>query len=138
MQRHPYRLKLSLQVTCFAWLVGLGLLFGAVESFAQPALASLEQDRKTARVQATYLTHLVNFTYWQEGHLPESGESPKVVILGGESRGFVQSLRFLVRQRALKISGQLVELHHFDIGQETEAKLHAPRSCLETFASQNR
>tara|TARA_B100001093_G_scaffold373945_1_gene358958 strand:- start:167 stop:802 length:636 start_codon:yes stop_codon:yes gene_type:complete len=133
MQHYPYKFKLSLQVTCFAWLVCFGLLFGSVESFAQPALASLEQDRRTARVQATYLTHLVNFTYWQEGHLPESGESPKVVILGGESRGFVQSLRFLVRQRALKISGQLVELHHFDIGQETEAEKMLSDGCQVVF-----
>ena len=133
MQHYSYKFNLSFKVACFAWFVGLGLLFGSVESYAQPVLASLEQDRRTARVQATYLTHLVNFTYWQESHLPERGESPKVVILGSENRGFIQSLRFLVRQRALKISGQLVELHHFDIGQEMEAEKMLSGGCQVVF-----
>jgi hypothetical protein len=127
------RLKLSLQVTCIACLFCVGFLFGPVESYAQPALASLEQDRRTARVQATYLTHLVNFTYWKKEHLPKQGDSPKLVILGDENRGFVESLRFLVRQRALKISDQLVELHHFENGQDAEAEEMLSGGCQVVF-----
>ena len=88
---------------------------------AQAPKAS-EEERRTARVQATYLSHLVNFTRWEERHLPTGNQSPKIVVVGNESRGFVDSLQFLIRQNALKIEGQLVEFKHFDNSKKDEAR----------------
>lgn len=99
----------------FVLLGGLVLLlgFGTSSLLAQSTRAS-EEERRTARVQATYLTHLVNFTRWEKRHLPAEGESPKIIVVGNESRGFVDSLEFLIRQNALRIEGELVEFHYFE------------------------
>ncbi|MEK9633289.1 MAG: YfiR/HmsC family protein, partial [Opitutae bacterium] len=77
---------------------------------------------RTARVQATYLSHLVNFTRWEKRHLPAENEAPKIVVLGNESRGFVDSLEFLIKQNALRIEGELVEFHYFDNARKDEAR----------------
>ena len=95
---------------------------------AQAQKAS-EEERRTARVQATYLSHLVNFTRWEEGHLPTGNQSPKIVVVGNESRGFVDSLQFLIRQNALKIEGQLVEFKHFDNSKKDESREIIKQGC---------
>ena len=106
----------------FVLLGGLFLLlgFGTSSLQAQSTRAS-EEERRTARVQATYLTHLVNFTRWEERHLPAEGESPKIIVVGNESRGFVDSLEFLIKQNALRIEGELVEFNYFDNARKDEA-----------------
>jgi hypothetical protein len=88
-----------------------------------------EQERRTARVQATYLSHLVNFTRWEKRHLPAENEAPKIVVVGNESRGFVDSLEFLIRQNALKIEGESVEFHHFDNSRKAEAREMLKQGC---------
>ena len=88
---------------------------------AQGSKAS-EEERRTARVQATYLSHLVNFTRWEKRHLPEENEAPKIIVVGNESRGFVDSLAFLIRQNALKIEGESVEFQYFENSQKAEAR----------------
>ena len=88
---------------------------------AQAPKAS-EEERRTARVQATYLSHLVNFTRWEERHLPTGNQSPKIIVVGNESRGFVDYLQFLIRQNALKIEGQLIEFKHFDNSKKDESR----------------
>jgi hypothetical protein len=107
----------------FVFLAGLALLFGLGmnELHAQSPKAA-EEERRTARVQATYLTHLVNFTRWEKRHLPEEKEAPKIIVVGNESRGFVDSLKFLIRQNALKIEGRSVEFYHFDNSRKPEAR----------------
>jgi len=95
---------------------------------AQAPKAS-EEQRRTARVQATYLTHLVNFTRWEERHLPKGTTAPKIIVVGNESRGFVDSLKFLIRQNALKIEGQLVEFKHFDNSKKDEAREMLKHGC---------
>ena len=75
-----------------------------------------------ARVQATYLSHLVNFTRWEKRHLPEENEAPKIVVVGNENRSFVDSLEFLIKQNALRIEGQLVEFHYFENARHEEAR----------------
>lgn len=88
---------------------------------AQAPKAS-EEERRTARVQATYLSHLVNFTRWEKRHLPEENEAPKIIVVGNESRGFVDSLEFLIKQNALRIEGELVEFQYFDNSKKAEAR----------------
>lgn len=88
-----------------------------------------EEERRTARVQATYLTHLVNFTRWEERHLPEENEAPKIIVVGNESRGFSDSLKFLIRQKALRIEGELVEFKHFDNSKKDEAREMLKQGC---------
>ena len=107
----------------FVLLGGLVLLlgFGTSSLQAQSARAS-EEERRTARVQATYLTHLVNFTRWEKRHLPAEGESPTIIVVGNESWGFVDSLEFLIRQNALRIEGELVEFHYFENARTKEAR----------------
>ena len=95
--------------------------FGTSLLQAQSTRAS-EEERRTARVQATYLTHLVNFTRWEKRHLPAEGESPKIIVVGNESRGFVDSLAFLIRQNALRIEGELVEFNYFENVRKKEAR----------------
>ena len=114
----------------FVLLGGLFLLlgFGTSSLQAQSTRAS-EEERRTARVQATYLTHLVNFTRWEKRHLPAEGESPKIIVVGNESRGFVDSLEFLIRQNALRIEGQLVEFKHFDNSKKDEAREMLKQGC---------
>ena len=114
----------------FVLLGGLALLlgFGTSSLQAQSARAS-EEERRTARVQATYLSHLVNFTRWEERHLPKENQSPKIIVVGNESRSFVDSLQFLIRQNALKIEGQLVEFKHFDNSKKDEAREIIKQGC---------
>jgi hypothetical protein len=107
----------------FVFLAGFALLlgFGMSELQAQTPKAS-EEERRTARVQATYLSHLVNFTRWEKRHLPEENEAPKIIVVGNESRGFVDSLEFLIKQNALRIEGELVEFQYFDNSKKAEAR----------------
>ncbi len=107
----------------FVLLVGLSLLLGFGTSLLQAQLVrASEEERRTARVQATYLSHLVNFTRWEKRHLPAENEAPKIVVVGNESRGFVDSLEFLIKQNALSIEGELVEFHYFANARQEEAR----------------
>jgi hypothetical protein len=73
---------------------------------------STEEDRRNARVQATYITRLVKFIHW-EGNSTNEEESFKIVVLGNENLGFVRSLNFLVEQSNLSADGHPVEVVHF-------------------------
>ena len=115
------------------FLFGNFLFLFALVGGTLSASTGSETDRRTARIKAAYLTHLVKFTYWQESHLPEAGEAPKIIILGEEGKGFVESLRFLVRQSALKIDDRLVELHHFNNQQGAEAKKMIKEGCQVVY-----
>ena len=64
-----------------------------------------EFERRESRVQATYLTHLINYTSWTRDHLPEGGQSPKILVLGTERNGFIASLQYLLSQSDTKIGG---------------------------------
>lgn len=121
----------------FVFLLVHFLLLFAYGASAESSSTASERDRRTARIQAAYLTHLVKFTYWQESHLPEAGEAPKIIILGEEGKGFVESLRFLVRQSALKIDDRLVELHHFNNHQGVEAEKMIKGGCQVVYLLKN-
>ena len=118
------RLKQKLRARhSFVLLAGLSLLYGFGSSSLQAqSVRASEEERRMARVQATYLSHLVNFTRWEKRHLPEENEAPKIVVVGNENRSFVDSLEFLIKQNALRIEGQLVEFHYFENARHEEAR----------------
>ena len=91
----------------FVFTLGMSMNFKVEAS-------TIEQQRREARVQATYLTHLVNFTTWSEEHLPEKGESPKILVLGQEKNGFVASLEYLISQSNVEVGGKPVEFEHIE------------------------
>ena len=70
------------------------------------------EDRRNARVQATYIARLVKFIRWEENSTAEQ-ESFKIVVLGNENLGLVKSLNFLVEQSYLSADGHPVKVFHF-------------------------
>jgi hypothetical protein len=135
----PSRFKQKLRARrLFVFFSGFALLlgFGMNELHAQSAKAS-EEERRTARVQATYLSHLVNFTRWEKRHLPEGNEAPKIIVVGNESRGFVDSLEFLIRQNTLRIEEQFVEFQYFDNSQKAEAREMLGKGCQLVYVLPN-
>ena len=91
----------------FVFTLGMSMNFKVEAS-------TIEQQRREARVQATYLTHLVNFTTWSEEHLPVTGESPTILVLGQEKNGFVASLEYLISQNKVEVGGKPVEFEHIE------------------------
>lgn len=73
---------------------------------------SSAEDRRNARVQATYIARLVKFIRWEENSTAEQ-ESFKIVVLGNENLGLVKSLNFLVEQSNLSADGHPVKIFHF-------------------------
>ena len=102
-------------------LILLGVISANIGFFDVSAQnKSTEEDRRNARVQATYITRLVKFIRW-EGNSTNEEESFKIVVLGNENIGFVKSLSFLVEQSSLKADGHPVEVFHFTNAQKKDA-----------------
>ena len=83
----------------------------------------LEEKRRVGRVQATYLNHLINFTQWDKADLPVGGKTAKILILGNEDNGLIESFRFLAEQSQLQIGGNEVSILHFKNSEKKSAKL---------------
>lgn len=73
---------------------------------------AMEEDRRNARVQATYVIRLVNFIRWETNETNQK-EPFKIVVLGDENNGFVESLRFLVAQSQISSNNYSIEVFHF-------------------------
>ena len=71
-----------------------------------------EQDRRNARVQATYIARLVTFIRWEQNETEEIKDF-KIVVIGDENLGLVQSLNFLVEQSNLSSDGPPVSVIHY-------------------------
>ena len=71
-----------------------------------------QEDRRNARVQATYMIRLVNFIRWETNESIQK-EPFKIVVLGDENEGFVESLRFLVAQSEMSSINHPCLLHRF-------------------------
>ena len=112
----------------FAFFFGFALLCSGTCLFAQDAKSSAG-ERRTARVQATYLAHLVRFTHWDQNHLPAGNDAPQIVIVGDDDGGFVESLEFLLGQGGLKIEGKQAKLIYFDRSREAEARAMIRECC---------
>jgi len=111
-----------------AFFFGFALLCSGTCLFAQKSNSSAS-ERRSVRVQATYLAHLVRFTHWDQNHLPEGNASPQIVIVGDDDGGFVESLEFLLGQGGLKIDGRKVRLQYFDRSREAEARKMIRDGC---------
>jgi hypothetical protein len=72
----------------------------------------MEEGRRNARVQATYVIKLVNFIRWETNETIQK-EPFKIVVLGDENNGFVESLRFLVAQSQISSNKYSIEVFHF-------------------------
>ena len=77
------------------------------------AKTALEEKRRIGRVQATYLTHLINLTQLDKAHLPKPSQSAKVVILGDKENGFTESLEYLLEESGITIEGNKIDILHF-------------------------
>ena len=73
---------------------------------------AMEEGRRNARVQATYVIRLVNFIRWETNETNQE-EPFKIVVLGDENNGFVESLRFLVAQSQISSNNYSIEVFHF-------------------------
>ena len=96
-------------------LLVLGLLsvfLGVGSVLANPGL--IAEKRKVTRVQAVYLKHLINFTHWDAKDLPVPSKSAKVVLLGENEGGMVETFEYLVSESKMKIGGRSVEVIHFE------------------------
>ena len=82
-----------------------------------------EEKRRVGRVQATYLNHLINFTQWDKADLPVGGKTAKILILGDEDYGLIESFRFLAEQSQLQIGGNEVSILQFKNSEKKSAKL---------------
>lgn len=80
----------------------------------------VEEDRRNARVRATYVTRLVQFIRWDSNSTQQS-DSFKIAVLGNENVGFVQSLKFLVSQSNINSNGHPVTVAHFLNSQREDA-----------------
>lgn len=93
----------------------LVLLLGLTGTIIPDTYAQ-ELERREARVQVTYLTHLLNYTRWNKDHLPVAGQSPKILVIGAERNGFIASLQYLLSQSDTKIGGISVKTSHVENG----------------------
>jgi hypothetical protein len=93
----------------------------------------MDEKRRVARVQATYLTHLIKFTNWEQSDLPGKSESAKIIMLGEDKNGFVESFRFLASQSNMKIDGRDLEIIHLKQKLNSEAKLKLSQKTQVIF-----
>lgn len=96
-----------------------------------------EQERREARVQATYLTHLVNFTRWSKDHLPPQGQAPTILVVGDESSGFIASFEYLIKQSDVRIAGKKARFLRFDNAKLDFAKSTLRAGCQVTIVMPN-
>ena len=92
--------------------VFLGVFSGINEVFA--AKRNIEEERRNARLRATYITRLVKFIRWDENST-HSSKPFNIIVLGNEDVGFVQSLEFLVKYGNLSVNGRSVIVSHSQI-----------------------
>jgi len=83
-------------------------------------VSSDEEDRRNARVQASYITRLVKCIRWEENST-ESQKNFKIVVLGDETDGLVNSLSFLVEQSNLSSETHFIEVFHYPNSKSEEA-----------------
>ena len=75
---------------------------------------SRDEQRRVAAIKATYLTHLINFTHWNKESTINNKTLPKILIIGKDSHGLVESFRFLADRTKLSIQNREVEILHFE------------------------
>ena len=116
--RYPRYFRLKRFLAVFLFLS----IFSGIASIVGQA-GSLEEKRRVGRVQATYLNHLISFTQWDKADLPVGGNKSRILILGDEDYGLIESFRFLSKQSQLQIGGNEASILHFKNSEKKSAKL---------------
>jgi hypothetical protein len=114
--------KIHYHIRTWGLLLVLGVfsVFLGVDSvLANPGLVA--EKRKVTRVQAVYLKHLINFTHWDARDLPGPTKLAKILLLGEDKNGMVETFQYLVSESKLKIGGRSVEVIHFKNPLATDA-----------------
>ena len=124
--RSSFNLFRRMILWAFVFTLGMSMNFKVEAS-------TIEQQRREARVQATYLTHLVNFTTWSEEHLPDTGESPTILVLGQEKNGFVASLEYLISQSKVEVGGKPVQFEHLESQDQKPIRSKLSKGCQVVF-----
>lgn len=124
--RSSFNLFRRMILWAFVFTLGMSMNFKLEAS-------TIEQQRREARVQATYLTHLVNFTTWSEEHLPDTGESPTILVLGQEKNGFVASLEYLISQSNVEVGGKPVQFEHIESRDQKTIRSKLSKGCQVVF-----
>ena len=124
--RSSFNLFRRMILWAFVFTLGMSMNFKVEAS-------TIEQQRREARVQATYLTHLVNFTTWSEEHLPDTGESPTILVLGQEKNGFVASLEYLISQSNVEVGGKPVQFEHIESQDQKPIRSKLSKGCQVVF-----
>ena len=126
-----YKNKLMASLFSKRWLCIFVIILGV--GWTDRLKAASELERREARVQATYLTHLIEFTRWSESHLPKRGESPTILVLGDEKNGFIASLEFLLAQSDLRIGGRKPRFIHLSGDQSNRFRTEMSKGCQVVF-----
>ena len=91
------------------------------------------EKRKIGRVQAVYLTHLIEFTNWEVRDLPDSGKPAKVLFLGRDQNKVADAFDFLVSEGLVSIGGRKVEVIHRKDASESVIKNELTRTHQVVF-----
>lgn len=113
--RFKFYLRASVLLGLFATIC---LDFGSLALSGQNKVT--EQDRRNARVQASYITRLVKFIRWDDNRTAESNKF-KIVVIGDENFGLVKSLEFLVQQSNLSVGSLPIQVIHYPNSKANEA-----------------
>ena len=110
------------KLTKASWQLVLFLVvcssFAIFELNAQSKVS--DEDRRNARLQATYIVRLVTFISWDENST-QTTIPFKIVVLGDEKVGFAKSLKFLIDQGNIKSEGRDVEVFSFPNAESEKA-----------------
>jgi hypothetical protein len=96
-----------------------------------------ELERREARVQATYLTHLINFTRWSHRHLPAQRKAPKILVIGTEKNGFIASVKYLISQTDIEIGGVTAKFIHFNNPADSNVRAELKKGIQVVFLMPN-
>ena len=71
-------------------------------SFGQP----IEQERKLARLEATYISHLSKYIQWDDN---SSGSSLKIIIHGDDRVKFKDTLEYVMKISSPELAFEILE-----------------------------
>ena len=98
-QNFAHRAMQKIALLGFA-VLSLGLV--SEVSFGQP----IEQERKLARLEATYISHLSKYIQWDDN---SSGSSLKIIIHGDDRVKFKDTLEYVMKISSPELAFELLE-----------------------------
>ena len=98
-QNFAHRAMQKIALLGFA-VLSLGLV--SELSFGQP----IEQERKLARLEATYISHLSKYIHWDDN---SSGSSLKIIIHGDDRVKFKDTLEYVMKISSPELALEILE-----------------------------